>query len=375
MEAAFVRRLERAFSVALIVGPIHHMVAARDRRSAVVGSSHLGPVSAGRIITDEARAMNWRALWIGFIYVSVVAGSAPFVERITPANAQETKTKKSGSSETAALKMRVSQLERQLADMRAMLGTLRSLARSGGGGGASAGGYVGGGDPVVETQIRALTRQVESLMARIDQLERVGPGKRSEFVPGTGERSGVYTNRGDLDLGNSNDAPFSTQTLDSATFDSMSGFETTTLDAKGVVKGDDLPGPSASSGANAKRLYQNAYGHFLKRDYRSAQSAFQQFLRQHPKDRLAGNAQYWLGETYYLRGQYKNAADAYLLAFRKYRDGDKAPDSLMKLAMSLVKLGEAGAACATFNEVRSKFPNAPAHVTQQTRAEQRKAGC
>jgi tol-pal system protein YbgF len=130
-----------------------------------------------------------------------------------------------------------------------------------------------------------------------------------------------------------------------------------------------LPTPAAQA------LYQQAYGAFLQADYPAAEQGFRQFLASYPKDALAGNAQYWLGESYYARGDYKNAADAYLKGYKTYKTGDKAPDALLKLGLSLAALGQKDAACSTFGELEAKFPNAPEDVRDQAHDERLKAGC
>ena len=68
---------------------------------------------------------------------------------------------------------------------------------------------------------------------------------------------------------------------------------------------------------DAQTLYQQGYGALLQKDYAGAEGAFSQLVDAYPNDPLAGNAQYWLGETYYVRGQYKNAADAFLKGYKK----------------------------------------------------------
>ena len=93
---------------------------------------------------------------------------------------------------------------------------------------------------------------------------------------------------------------------------------------------------------NPKQLYETAYGYLLQRDYGAAEAAFDEFLRRHPNDPLAGNAQYWLGESLYVRGQYRAAAGAFLKGYQTYARSAKAPESLLKLAMSLQRLGPEG---------------------------------
>ncbi len=114
----------------------------------------------------------------------------------------------------------------------------------------------------------------------------------------------------------------------------------------------------------------------LKRgQFPQARDALKQFLADHPKDALAGNAQYWLGETYYVQGQYKDAADSFLKGYTTYSKSAKAPDSLLKLGMTLSQLGQKDAACATFGQLREQFPQAAPAVVARNKLERQKAGC
>ena len=124
-----------------------------------------------------------------------------------------------------------------------------------------------------------------------------------------------------------------------------------------------------------KALYQRAYDDLREGAYDMAEKDFSSLIEKFPKHELAGNAQYWLGETYYVRAQYKRAAEAFLGGFTKYANGTKAPDSLLKLGMSLHALGEAEAGCDAFAELGIKFPDAPAAIVRRAEIERRRAGC
>ena len=80
-------------------------------------------------------------------------------------------------------------------------------------------------------------------------------------------------------------------------------------------------------------------------------------------------------KSYYVRGQYKQAADAFLNGYKKYKTGQKAPDTLLKLAMSLVELGQTDAACSTLSELKAAFPQAPPHVGEEAASWRKKTGC
>lgn len=132
---------------------------------------------------------------------------------------------------------------------------------------------------------------------------------------------------------------------------------------------------AALPAGDSQALYQQGYGSLLQKDYAGAEGAFRQLVETYPNDPLAGNAQYWIGETYYVRGQYKNAADAFLKGYKKYKSSDKAPDTLLKLGMALAELGQKDAACSTFSELKAKYPAAPEHIAGEAKAQRKKAGC
>ena len=138
------------------------------------------------------------------------------------------------------------------------------------------------------------------------------------------------------------------------------------------VEAQPLDGGSADG---PDSLYENSYNNMLQRRFGAAEQGFRRFIKDHGKHKLAGNAQYWLGETYYARGRYKQAAKAFLEGYRKYSKSPKAPDSLLKLGMSLNQLGQKKHACKTFAQVKRQFPKASANVKNLAKKEQRRSGC
>ncbi len=121
--------------------------------------------------------------------------------------------------------------------------------------------------------------------------------------------------------------------------------------------------------------YDLAYGYVLRKDYALAEEGLRQFLRKYPSDRLAPDAQFWLGETMYQRHQYREAADAFVAMSKKYENHQKAPDALLRLGQSLGALNERELACATFGEVPRKYPRASLSVKQAAEREQKRLKC
>ena len=126
---------------------------------------------------------------------------------------------------------------------------------------------------------------------------------------------------------------------------------------------------------DAPTLYQQGYGALLQKDYAGAEAAFSQLVDAYPSDPLAANAQYWLGESYYVRGQYEPAAQAFLQGYQGYPKGAKAPDSLLKLGMSLSAMKKNPEACAALGQLGKDFPSAPPHVKDAATRERGKIGC
>lgn len=115
---------------------------------------------------------------------------------------------------------------------------------------------------------------------------------------------------------------------------------------------------------------------FLRRgEYAKASQALEEFLKAHPKDALASNAHYWLGETYYVRQLYAQSAATFLDGYRLAPKGDKAPDDLLKLGMSLIALKKPAEACAVFKQLSSQYPHAEPRIKQYAARERERAHC
>lgn len=137
-------------------------------------------------------------------------------------------------------------------------------------------------------------------------------------------------------------------------------------------------GPSvAATGAapSPKEAYDTAYAYVLRKEYEQAEMGFRQFLQSYPRDRLAADATFWLGESYLQRQRYREAAEQFLKISRDYPKAGKAADSLLKLGVSLNGLGARDQACATFAKVSVDYPSASNSVRQGVEREQRRARC
>ena len=88
-------------------------------------------------------------------------------------------------------------------------------------------------------------------------------------------------------------------------------------------------------GNSPKDEFDLAYGYLQHKDYGPAADEFATFLRQYPSDRLAPEAQYWLGEALFQSQRYRDAAEAFLAVSTKYETTARAPDALLRLGSRL----------------------------------------
>jgi len=110
-------------------------------------------------------------------------------------------------------------------------------------------------------------------------------------------------------------------------------------------------------------------------DFAGAQTAFKQYLEFNPDAADAGEVNFWLGESYFVREGYADAADAYITSMRKNPKGLKAPDAMVRLAATLGKLGNKAEACQTLATFPAQFPDASASAKEKARVEAARTGC
>ncbi len=240
----------------------------------------------------------------------------------------------------------------------------------------------------METQIRALSAQVEQLSA---ELKAQGAGRRSEVAPSAVDDPTLpHGGAPPQSTTNPSTSRFGSTTVTSGSADPIGGVlaeGASNPPASGPPvgawtgpNGAAAPGPLAAAEpapgpGNPKQAYENAYGFLLQQDYGAAQSGFSDFLKRYPQDPLAPNALYWLGETHYVQRNYADAAEAFDLVLTAFGTSAKAPDAQLKRAMALTQLGKRQDACAAFRQLGTKFPNAPAHVKAKADSERQRAGC
>lgn len=135
-----------------------------------------------------------------------------------------------------------------------------------------------------------------------------------------------------------------------------------------AASGAPVAADNAGAGASGddKAAYQAAFNLLKDGQYDRAIGAFQKFLAAYPDSSLADNAQYWLGEAYYVNKAYPEAEAAFQRVVDKYPQSRKLPDALLKIGYCRYETKQWGSAREVLGQVVARFTDTPAaHLAQQ----------
>jgi len=124
-----------------------------------------------------------------------------------------------------------------------------------------------------------------------------------------------------------------------------------------------LPDPeekSTISYTEPTLLYSKARDKLLEEKFNEAGALFKAFVIQHPDNRLANNALYWLGECHYSQKEFSKAIGIFNELVNRYPKGEKVPDALLKTAYAYLKLHNTERAHDYLKLVVKRYPFTPA---------------
>lgn len=114
--------------------------------------------------------------------------------------------------------------------------------------------------------------------------------------------------------------------------------------------------PAAAVPTAAEQEQYDAAFRLLKQGlYERAAQAFRAFIAQHPQSALADNAQYWIGEAYYVTRHFRAAREEFAKVAARYPASPKVPDALLKVGYCHYELAEWDKARETLNEVVKRY--------------------
>jgi len=231
----------------------------------------------------------------------------------------------------------------------------------------------------IEDQFRELTNKFEEVNFKLDKLStRV-----------TKIQSDAQLRFSDLENGTDSitkekkvSLPGSAKPQD---FGAAPGYQTTNLpkeqsinsieSAQTVITEEAEKKTSLLPNKSPEEQYEFAVSFMKIGDYETAEFALKEFIEKNRDNDLAGNAQYWYGETFRIRQLYSDAATAYLDGYQNYPKSKKAPDNLLKLGITMVQLGEKDQGCKMISGLKKEYPKANKSVLQKAQYEQKKFKC
>jgi tol-pal system protein YbgF len=136
--------------------------------------------------------------------------------------------------------------------------------------------------------------------------------------------------------------------------------------AGGLLAGGALMAQPGNEAAD-KGSYQAAFDLLKDGQYDRSIAGFQSFLSTYPSSSLDDNAQYWLGEAYYVNKSFPEALAAFQRVVDKYPQSRKLPDALLKIGYCNYELKDYSAARAALSQVSTKYADTPSGRLAQQR--------
>jgi tol-pal system protein YbgF len=126
-------------------------------------------------------------------------------------------------------------------------------------------------------------------------------------------------------------------------------------------RADPPPGQVAMTApADEQGSYQQAFSLLKSGNYDQSIASFKDFLARFPNSGNADNAQYWLGEAYYVTRQFEPAITEYTGLIRSYPQSQKLTHALLKIGYSYHELGNIQQAQASLEDLRKRYPGTTA---------------
>jgi tol-pal system protein YbgF len=131
----------------------------------------------------------------------------------------------------------------------------------------------------------------------------------------------------------------------------------------GSPTGPASPAPAASADGAPTRitpdeatLYRQALDQYFGRNYDAALKAFTDLQTRYPQGAYADNAEYWIGESRFGKGDFTGAAASFRKVFA-YAGTEKGDDAQLKLGYCYLRLGDRKRAGEEFRKLVSSYPS------------------
>ena len=122
----------------------------------------------------------------------------------------------------------------------------------------------------------------------------------------------------------------------------------------------NIPGTRVPTYASDTEAYETAFGLLKQRRYVEAGAAFEDLMLMYPDSLLKDNATYWIGETFYVMGEFDLAIEKFQDVLDLYPDSQKIPDAMLKVGYSQYELKKWLESRSTLEELVEMYPGSTA---------------
>lgn len=232
-------------------------------------------------------------------------------------------------------------------------------------------------------------QQIQTLLSQVGQVEQVLPGQAEMWSQMQTMRQEINMLNGKIDDSRGGGTDMVRDRLDRMEavlrrMASQLGVNVDSLNAPGAGAGGYAPAqspyapdapvhtpPPVSAGTGAATagaetagsadaaMYNAGIKAFDDRRYKDAVVSFKDFVAANPKHKLAGNAHFWQGESYFQMKDYARAALAYQEVISKFSGSPKMQSSMLKQGMALYYADKKAAGRERLQDLVKRYPNSP----------------
>ena len=261
------------------------------------------------------------------------------------------------SREGIALQNQILSLQSQFQQLQA---NVQQLQANGGGGGGnnSPAPDTSGGNSTLTTQllqrVTTLEQQVRDLTGQLQQLQNQVATQNGQLTKQIGDLT--------FQMQNGGHAPPAGAGAGAAPANAGAAAPAATLPAT-VAK----PTPVDLMQQGILALHQG--------NYKQSEGIARELLAKFPHSPRAYDAQFLLAQSLQGQRRYQQAALAFDDTYNRNHKGDKAPNALLGLAMTLSAINQKAAACSTLQTLHTQFAKPPAYLVEPIAATHKKLGC
>lgn len=119
---------------------------------------------------------------------------------------------------------------------------------------------------------------------------------------------------------------------------------------------EDRAGQDVSAVLDPGEIYRTSYNDYINGNYDLAISGFQEYLKKFSSSEMAGNAQYWIGESYYSLKNFVKASEEFDKLINNYPKSNKVTSALLKKAYSYIEIERTNEAKEQLKDLIKRFP-------------------